>query len=102
MQSSNKGNGDCFIAKLDAGGSKLLYSTYLGGSESDTATAIAQSAGDVYVTGYTNSADFPIKAPAGAGTTNPFQVNYGGNTDAFVSHIDATGCDPGLLLVSWG
>jgi hypothetical protein len=97
LQASTKGNGDCFIAKLNSAGTKLLYSTYLGGTQTDTATAIAQSAGEVYITGYTNSADFPIKAPAGVGTTNPFQVNYGGSTDAFVSHIDATG---GVLVYS--
>ena len=39
IQSGNKGNGDCFIAEINPAGNQLLYSTYLGGSQSDAATA---------------------------------------------------------------
>ncbi len=58
-QSSNSGNGDAFIVKLDTTGDELIYSTYLGGSGADTATGLAVAAGDAYVTGTTTSADFP-------------------------------------------
>jgi len=88
---SYRGNGDCFVTKINSEGTQLLYSTYIGGSESDTATAIAVSNGAAFITGNTDSADFPTHAPTGTTTTNPFQLNYGGNTDAFVTQLDATG-----------
>jgi hypothetical protein len=89
-QGSYRGNGDAFVAKINSAGTQLLYSTYIGGSGSDTATALAVSAGSVFITGNTNSVDFPTKAPVS--TANPFQMNYGGgSTDAFVTQLDATG-----------
>jgi len=90
-QSSNNGNGDAFVAKVNSGGTQLLYSTYLGGTGSDTATAIAVSAGSVFITGNTTSVDFPVAAPSTPTRTYPFQRNYGGNTDAFVTELNATG-----------
>jgi hypothetical protein len=68
----------------------LSYSTYLGGSSNDYGTSIAvDSAGSAYVTGYTNSAAFPV-------TNGSFQSTCGGgcagtSTDAFVSKLDPTG-----------
>ena len=57
----NAYNVDAFIAKLSADGTKLLYSTYLGGTNADAALAIAtDAAGNAYVTGYTNSSNFPV------------------------------------------
>ncbi len=58
-----------FVAKLNAAGSALVYSTYLGGSNGGQAYGIAvDSSGNAYVTGYTASTDFPtvnpIQAPA--------------------------------------
>jgi hypothetical protein len=76
---------DAFVAKLNASGSALVYSTYLGGSGGDGGSGIAvDSAGNVYVTGGTSSTDFPV-------TPGAFQTTYGGNGDAFVSKINATG-----------
>src|ERR1035441_5402378 len=52
--------GDGFVTKVDAGGSGLVYSTYLGGANRDVGTALAlDGAGNAYVTGITESADFP-------------------------------------------
>jgi hypothetical protein len=74
------GGGDAYVAKLDRTGSALVYSTYLGGSGFDQGEGIAVRAGDAYVTGHTNSLDFP--------TANPLQPAYGGGfTDAFVAKI---------------
>ena len=66
------GNGDAFVTKLNAAGSALVYSTYLGGSGDDAGSGIAvDSSGNAYVTGHTTSTNFP--------TANAFQVwRFGG------------------------
>ncbi len=76
---------EAFIAKLNPSGNALAYSTFLGGKGSETANGIAaDTAGNVYVTGYTNSADFP--------TATPIQAARNGNViDAFVAKLNATG-----------
>jgi Beta-propeller repeat len=52
---------DAFVTKLDPAGDRLLYSTFISGQGFDQGTAIAiDSAGDAYVTGTTNSFDFPV------------------------------------------
>jgi hypothetical protein len=88
LQTANKGNGDAFVTELNSSGSALVYSTYLGGSFLDQAFGIAvDSSGNAYVTGWTDSGDFP--------TANAFQTgngaSYEGNYDVFVSKLNATG-----------
>jgi hypothetical protein len=74
-----------FVSKLSTSGTTLVYSTYLGGTGSDTARAIAvDSAGVAHVVGYTTSSNFP--------TANPIQNTYAGNTDAFLARINSMGC----------
>jgi hypothetical protein len=78
------GSTDAFVAKLNATGSGLVYSTFLGGNLTDEGRGIASNgSGDVYVTGDTSSGNFP--------TTNPLQANNGGGVnnhdDAFVVKI---------------
>jgi PKD repeat protein len=74
------GPADAFVTKLNAAGSALVYSTYLGGSGSDAGSGIAvDSAGDAYVTGWTSSSDFP--------TVNPIQ--FVGSL--FVAKLNAAG-----------
>ncbi len=80
------GTWDAFVAKLNAAGSALDYSTYLGGSGNDFGSGIAvDSSGNAYVTGSTGSStDFPI--------VNALQTTYGGgDRDAFVAKLNATG-----------
>ncbi len=78
------GGGDAFITKINATGTALIYSTYLGGSGTDRAEGIAlDAAGSVYVTGYTESANFPLK--------NPYQPVLRGRSDAFVAKLSASG-----------
>jgi uncharacterized protein (TIGR03437 family) len=68
--------GDAFVSEFDPTLSRLLYSTYLGGNGVDEGFAIAvDSAGAAYVTGYTQSADFPSTAGA-------FQRTYTGSTNS--------------------
>ena len=79
------GQGDAFVAKLTPAGDSLVFSTYLGGSLVDIATAVAlDSSGNVYVTGATLSANFPV-------TGGAFQTLNQGSYDAFVSKIGSQG-----------
>ncbi|MCU0292226.1 MAG: SBBP repeat-containing protein [Thermoanaerobaculaceae bacterium] len=85
VQSTLRSTEDAFVAKINASVSSLVYSTYLGGSGSETARAIAvDGSGNAYVLGDTKSTDFPL-----AGT--PFQGTYKGGRDAFVSRLNAAG-----------
>ena len=84
-----KGTEDAFVAKLDAGGSTLSYSTYLGGSGVDSAAAIAiDSTGDAFVTGNTKSTDFPVLQPvqSSCATTSGALCD-----DAFVTSVGPDG-----------
>ena len=79
---------DAFVLKLDATGSELAFSTYLGGAADDGAGAIAlDTFRDVYVTGATASADFP--------TARPLQAAHAGGglfgADAFVAKLSFDG-----------
>ncbi len=68
---------DAFVTKFTPGGSALVYSTYLGGSDSDNGRGIAVgSCGDVYVTGGTSSANFP--------TANALRPTSSGDVDGYV------------------
>ena len=84
IQAAFGGFTDAFVTKLNAAGSALVYSTYLGGSESEIGEGInVDSAGNVYVTGDTKSTNFP--------TANAVQATNGGDQDAFVTKINAAG-----------
>ncbi|MEO5926832.1 MAG: SBBP repeat-containing protein [Bryobacteraceae bacterium] len=83
-RSSFVGGKEGFVLKLNAAGSALVYSTYLGGANYDVATAIAVDAsGFAYIAGDTLSADFPLLSPT--------QATFGGQNDAFVVKLDALG-----------
>lgn len=65
LDTSFNGYLDAFVAKLNPAGSALAYSTFLGGGGADGGNAIAlDGAGSAYVTGYTDSVDFPVTAGA--------------------------------------
>lgn len=87
---------NAFVTKLNPSGSKLVYSTFVGGSGDDYGNGIAvDGSGNAYVTGRTNSTDLPTKSA--------LQSKYGGGTctndvgtkypcfDAFVIKLNATG-----------
>src|SRR5712692_100651 len=75
------GDVDVFVAQLNALGSALIYSTYLGGAAEDSGRAIAvDSAGNAYVTGQTQSTNLPTTSAA-------VQATLGGGMDAFVAKV---------------
>jgi hypothetical protein len=75
---------DAFVSKLSADGSTVLYSTYLGGSRPDVADGIAvDTAGNAYVTGNTQSPDFP--------TMNALFSSLDGGNDAYVTELTSDG-----------
>jgi hypothetical protein len=92
IQPTKQASYDVFVSKLNAAGTALVYSTYLGGSGGDYGYAIAlDSAGNAYVTGQTDS-------PTTAGVGNvafprvgAFQPLYRGGGDAFVTKINPAG-----------
>jgi len=76
---------DAFITKVNPAGSALVYSTVLGGTDSEGASDIAvDAAGNAWVTGGTGSVDFPIIVGAVDSTHN-------GGSDVFISELNATG-----------
>ena len=73
-----------FVAKLDPTGSNLVYADYIGGNSQDYGFALVlDSANHVYVTGTTDSSDFPM--------VNPYQGSYPGSFNAFLTKISADG-----------
>lgn len=77
-------SGDAFVAKISSLGNSLLFSTYLGGFESDNGWDIALGKqGNIYVTGMTLSSDFP--------TANPFDGDFNGDSDVFITRLSAAG-----------
>lgn len=81
FQQTNAGGTDAFIAKFDSTGI-LLWSTYLGGSGNDTATAcVADTSGNLYVSGFSDTGEW----------LNTPQFPHAGGLDAFVARIDTAG-----------
>ncbi len=80
------GNQDCFVAKLSADGSELLYSTFIGGESSEYGVSIAvDSSGNAFVTGVTESSDFPM--------VNAYDSTYDGGLDCFAFKLSADGSE---------
>ncbi|MEK7774502.1 MAG: FG-GAP-like repeat-containing protein [Candidatus Zixiibacteriota bacterium] len=80
----NSGSSDAVVAALSADGSSLLFSTYIGGSNSDDCLALAVGADDkIVLAGSTHSSNFP--------TVSSLQTYGGGSTDAFVATLASDG-----------
>ncbi|QJD86015.1 DUF7948 domain-containing protein [Cohnella herbarum] len=86
VQPTQPGSYSAFVAKLNASGSALVYSTYLGGSLSDSGSGIAvDDLGYAYIAGSTSSPDFPTTAGA-------FQTTLGtASQSAFIAKLNDTG-----------
>jgi hypothetical protein len=98
FQLVNAGDFDAYLAELNSTGTQLLYSTYLGGSGTEYGGATAglaldtQVPPDVYMTGYTNSTNFPV-------VPGSLQTSNAGENDGFVSKFSPSpnvGLSPGL------
>ncbi len=76
---------DGFVSRLSSSGSWLVYSTFLGGNGDYDAPygAAMDTAGDAYISGITNSTNYP--------TANPVQAHSGGANDGFLSELGPSG-----------
>jgi hypothetical protein len=104
MQAHLAGADDAFVTKFNPAGSALVYSTYLGGGSEDQAYGLAiDPAGNAYVTGRTNSSDFPL-TNAIQGTRFAFdmfvtELNAAGTTRLFSTFVGGTGSESGRGIV---
>src|SRR5262249_20780496 len=85
LQPALNGGRNAFFTKLNADGTEVVSSSYLGGNGNDVALSMALADdGNVYLAGRTNSIDFP--------TVNPLQSDFaGGAFDPFVAKVNAAG-----------
>jgi Beta-propeller repeat len=85
LVATNAANTHGFVSMIDStqGSNGLIYSSYLGGTQNDSGNGIAVANGFIYVTGTTDSPDFPVAG-------NSYQVALSGDFDAFVVQIDPT------------
>jgi hypothetical protein len=97
FQTALKGNRDAFITKLAPSGNSLIYSTYLGGSGTDTSGILngsapppaghpiaVDSAGNTYLVGSTTSTDFPT-------TAGSYQPTWPGGSPGYITEVNTTG-----------
>ncbi|MCP4148354.1 MAG: hypothetical protein GY757_11440 [bacterium] len=93
-QSNMSGDKDTFVTRFSAGGSSLVYSSFLGGTSSnESINGIAvDSSGGAIAVGFTGSSNFP--------TVDPHQAALSGQTDAFITKFsaDGTGIDVSTFL----
>ena len=84
LDSSHNGSWDAFVSKLSPMGNVLLYSTFLGGLQDDHGHGIAlDDSGSIYVTGFTESSDFPVH--------NAFDATINDSSDVFLTKLAASG-----------
>lgn len=84
LYAGNKINSDAFLTKINPEGNSIIYSTYFGGNAWDYASRIAlDSASNSYISGTTESRDFP--------TANPLQTTNHGSSDVFLAKLDLRG-----------
>lgn len=83
---NSNGESDAFLLKLSQDGSQLLFSTFVGGSQSDSCQGLSldRVSGETWITGSTYSSNFPISAGA-------FDTSYNGGADFFVARISSEG-----------
>ena len=94
IQAAFKGSKDVFVTKLSADGTRILYSTFFGGGSDDEGRGIAlDGSNDIFITGFTDSADFPLFKSA-----RTFPSGY----DAFAAKILSGGTQLGYSVLLGG
>jgi uncharacterized repeat protein (TIGR03803 family) len=84
FQTTSSTSGTIFLTKFAPAGNALVYSTYFGGTNGQSAGSVAvDSSGNAYISGGTTSSNFP--------TQNAFQATAGGNWDVIVAKFNSTG-----------
>ena len=84
-QSGSENDEDAVVMKINASGTAVVYSTYIGGKEDEEATGIAvDSEGNAFVTGFTESGNFPT-------TPGALQTEKKGWSDAFIAKLNDQG-----------
>ncbi len=79
------GTDDSFVTKINATGTAISYSTYLGGSNSDYARKVrVDTTGNAYIAGYTSSGNFPT-------TFGAYTTAMSGSSDGFITKLNTTG-----------
>ncbi|MBI2269528.1 MAG: hypothetical protein HYU69_04125 [Bacteroidetes bacterium] len=90
--------GDAFVAKFTSAGSRI-WATYIGGSKSETSTGIDCHipSGNIFITGYTNSANYPLLNPGGGAYFQGFgscmfpNIGFGCGNNSYVTKFSSTG-----------
>jgi len=99
FQPALSGGFDAIVAKLDTtktGNDSILYLSYLGGTQDDQGTGVATSGGQMYVSGSTSSANFPVSSTA-------LQKTFGGGAtdgDAFAAKFNTNAAGASSLVYS--
>lgn len=87
FQTTHMGERDGFVTELNASGSALVFSSYLGGTSFDVVGTVSlDAAGNIYVVGGTSSTDFRV--------VNALQANLNGSSDVFLAKIGPSGNTP--------
>jgi hypothetical protein len=82
---SHNGSNDVFVTRLDSTGTALLFSTFLGGTSAEYAYHIAaDESGNFYITGYTQSTNFPS-------TSGAYDTSHNGGDDAYIAKLNSSG-----------
>ncbi len=90
----NGGTYDVFAVKLNSHGTELLYSTYLGGVQSDECFGVTVDAsGNAFLTGTTHSDDFPIDQTVGGVSAPGYDHTFNGYSDAFAVKLNSSGTE---------
>ncbi len=85
FDTTHNGESDVFVTKLNPSGSSLVYSTFLGGSETDSGEDIAiDTSGNAYITGVSDGNDYPT-------TSGAFDRTHNGGYDVFVTKLNPSG-----------
>lgn len=98
FQATLNGTQNAFVAEINAAGTALVYSTYLGGNTSETGLGIAADAGgNAYVVGYTISPNFPLQNPIQSNLLNPYsnafitEIATGGSSLVYSTYLGGSG-----------